>query len=60
MPVDWTPFVEFVKRHQQFMLTTHVRPDADGLGSLQALAEAMESLGKRVERVTAERTAAAL
>jgi phosphoesterase RecJ-like protein len=33
------------------MLTTHVRPDADGLGSLQALAEAMESRGKRVERI---------
>jgi bifunctional oligoribonuclease and PAP phosphatase NrnA len=51
MPVDWSPFVAFVRRHQRFVLTTHVRPDADGLGSLQALAEALESLGKRVERL---------
>jgi phosphoesterase RecJ-like protein len=51
MELDWSPFVAFVQRHQRFLLTTHVRPDADGLGSLQALAEAMESLGKRVERI---------
>jgi phosphoesterase RecJ-like protein len=51
MPLDWSPFTAFVHRHQRFALTTHVRPDADGLGSLQALAEALESLGKRVERV---------
>jgi phosphoesterase RecJ-like protein len=51
MELDWSPFVAFVQRHQRFLLTTHVRPDADGIGSLQALAEAMESLGKRVERI---------
>jgi phosphoesterase RecJ-like protein len=51
MPLDWSPFVEFVRRHQGFLLTTHVRPDADGLGSMQALAEALELVGKHVERV---------
>lgn len=51
MPLDWSPFTAFVHRHQRFALTTHVRPDADGLGSLQALGEALETLGKRVERV---------
>jgi phosphoesterase RecJ-like protein len=51
MPVDWSPFVDFVHRHQRFFLTTHVRPDADGLGSVQALGEALESLGKHVDRV---------
>ena len=51
MPVDWLPFVDFVHRHKRFLMTTHVRPDADGVGALQALAEALESLGKQTERV---------
>jgi phosphoesterase RecJ-like protein len=53
MPLDWSPLVAFVHRHQRFLLTTHVRPDADGLGSMLALAEALESLGKQVRRVIA-------
>ena len=31
MPIDWSPFVDLVHRHQRFVLTTHVRPDGDGL-----------------------------
>jgi phosphoesterase RecJ-like protein len=53
MPLDWSPFVAFVHRHASFLLTTHVRPDADGLGSVLALGEALEALGKRVFRVIA-------
>ncbi|GIW79010.1 MAG: phosphodiesterase [Gemmatales bacterium] len=53
MPVDWTPFVEFVKRHRKFMLTTHVRPDGDGLGSMLALAESLRDQGKQVTSVVA-------
>src|SRR5437588_6100216 len=34
MPLDWTPLVEIVHRHQRFLLTTHIRPDGDGLGSM--------------------------
>lgn len=55
MPLDWSPFADFVRRHERFFLTTHVRPDADGLGSLLALSEALESLGKRTARVIASR-----
>jgi len=55
MPLDWSPLVDFVRRHDRFLLTTHVRPDGDGLGSLQALAEALERLGKQVERVIPSR-----
>src|SRR3954468_7608212 len=51
MPLDWSPFVAFVARRHRFLLTTHVRPDADGLGSMLALAEALETLGKQVRRV---------
>jgi phosphoesterase RecJ-like protein len=49
MPLDWSPFVTFVRRHQRFLLTTHVRPDGDGLGSMLALGEALERLGKAVQ-----------
>jgi phosphoesterase RecJ-like protein len=51
MLLDWSPFVAFVRRHACVLLTTHVRPDADGLGSVLALGEALEALGKRVFRV---------
>jgi phosphoesterase RecJ-like protein len=53
MPIDWTPFVEFVRRHQRFLLTTHVRPDGDGLGSQTALAEVLRRRGKEVRQVIA-------
>lgn len=55
MPLDWAPFIDFVRRRDRFFLTTHVRPDADGLGSVQALGEALESLGKKVDRVIPSR-----
>ena len=53
MPIDWAPFVHFVRQHQRFLLTTHIRPDADGLGSLLALGEALQSRGKTVRRIIA-------
>jgi bifunctional oligoribonuclease and PAP phosphatase NrnA len=51
MPINWTPFVDLVRRHQRFLLTTHVRPDPDGLGSLLGLAAALEQMGKNVRLV---------
>jgi phosphoesterase RecJ-like protein len=53
MPIDWAPFVEFVRQHQRFLLTTHVRPDGDGLGSILALADALGQLGKSARLVVA-------
>ena len=53
MPLDWRPFVEAVRRHQSFLITTHVRPDGDGLGSMRALMEALERQGKEVQLVIA-------
>ena len=53
MPVDWSPFVELVRRHQRFLLTTHVRPDGDGLGSMLALDDVLRRLGKEVQLVIA-------
>src|SRR5579872_2635268 len=55
MPLDWTPFVELVRRHQRFLLTTHVRPDGDGIGSMLALADVLEAppLRKTVQMIVA-------
>ena len=47
MPVDWSPLVEFLRRHDRPLLMTHIRPDADGLGSQLALHDALTALGKR-------------
>jgi phosphoesterase RecJ-like protein len=51
--LDWSPFVDLVHRHQRFLLTTHVRPDGDGLGSALALIDVLEQLGKKTRLVIA-------
>ena len=51
MSIDWTPFVELVRSHRRFLITTHVRPDPDGLGSQLGLAAALEQMGKEVRLV---------
>lgn len=53
MPLDWSPFVELVNRHQRFLLMTHVRPDGDALGSELALAAALRASGKQARAVIA-------
>jgi len=53
MPLDWSPFVDIVRRHQRFLLTTHIRPDGDGIGSMQALARVLRQQGKDVQTVIA-------
>ena len=53
MPLAWDPFVDLVRRHQRFVMTTHVRPDGDGLGSMLALADVLERQGKDVRLVIA-------
>src|SRR5262245_46348598 len=47
MPLDWAPLVNLVRRHHRFLLTTHVRPDADGIGSMLGLADVLERQGKQ-------------
>jgi phosphoesterase RecJ-like protein len=53
MPLDWSPLVDLLRRSQRFLLTTHVRPDGDGLGSMLALADTLERLGKQVRTLIA-------
>jgi bifunctional oligoribonuclease and PAP phosphatase NrnA len=54
MPIDWRPFVELVKRYESFVLTSHMRPDCDAIGSELALAYALRSLGKQVRVVNGD------
>jgi len=46
--IPWPRFVEIVQSHRRFVLTTHVRPDGDALGSELAMAGILEALGKDV------------
>jgi phosphoesterase RecJ-like protein len=41
-------FHEFVARHRRFVLTTHINPDGDGIGSEIALASHLRAGGKTV------------
>ena len=46
--IPWPRFVEIVQAHRRFVLTTHVRPDGDALGSELAMAAILDALGKDV------------
>ncbi len=46
--INWPRFVELVQSHRRFLLTTHIRPDCDALGSELAMAAILEQLGKDV------------
>jgi phosphoesterase RecJ-like protein len=50
---DWSPLLDLVNNHQRFLLTCHVRPDGDALGSMLALADLLEQQGKSVRLVVA-------
>lgn len=53
MPIDWAPLREIIHHNQRFVLTSHVRPDADALGSELAMAGLLEQLGKEVRIINA-------
>ena len=46
--IDWPRFAELVHSHQRFVLTCHVRPDSDAVGSEMGMAGILEQLGKDV------------
>jgi phosphoesterase RecJ-like protein len=47
MPLDWSPLVAWLRRHERPLLMTHIRPDADGLGSQLALHDALTAIGRQ-------------
>src|SRR5436190_15746824 len=56
MSIDWTPLSDLIERHQRFLVTTHVRPDGDALGSEVGLAGLLRQKGKDVRVVNASLT----
>lgn len=47
MKRDWSQVKQVIQQYQKFILTTHINPDGDGLGSEIALAEYLKSAGKQ-------------
>jgi phosphoesterase RecJ-like protein len=54
MSIDWRPFTKLVNESQSFVLTSHMRPDCDAIGSETALAAALRSIGKTVRIVNGD------
>src|SRR6185312_13641297 len=53
MRIDWAPLREILQTQRRFVLTTHVRPDADALGSEIAMAGLLDQLGMEVRIINA-------
>jgi phosphoesterase RecJ-like protein len=51
MVIHWEPLREILHSNRRFVLSSHVRPDADALGSELGLAAILEALGKEVRIV---------
>ena len=56
MSIDWTPLSDVIARHDRFLVTTHVRPDGDALGSEVGMVGLLRQKGKDVRVVNASRT----
>lgn len=56
MNIDWPKFVQIVRQHRTFLLTSHIRPDCDALGSELGMAGVLDALGKEVLIVNGQPT----
>ena len=56
MPIDWSPLAAAVADCDRFVLTTHIRPDGDALGSEVGMAGLLRLLGKEVRVVNTSLT----
>lgn len=52
--IDWDRYWEMVRDAETVVLTSHVRPDGDSLGSQTAMAEALENSGKKVWMINSD------
>lgn len=60
MKIHWEPLQKIIHAHQRFVISSHVRPDADAIGSELGLARVLESLGKTVRIINTSPTPANL
>lgn len=56
MSIDWVRFSRLIAEHESFLLTSHVRPDCDALGSELGMAGVLDALGKQVRIVNGQLT----
>jgi phosphoesterase RecJ-like protein len=56
MPIYWQPVADIIHSAQRFVITSHVRPDGDALGSALGLAGILDSLGKSVRIINPSAT----
>jgi phosphoesterase RecJ-like protein len=56
MNIHWDPLRQIIEAHQRFVISSHVRPDADAIGSEIGLARVLEALGKTVRIVNTSAT----
>jgi phosphoesterase RecJ-like protein len=56
MTLDWTPLADLIANHERFLVTTHVRPDGDALGSEIGLAGILAARGRDVRIVNVSST----
>ncbi len=56
MNVDWARFCEVIKQANNIVLTSHIRPDCDALGSELGMAGVLRALGKKVRIVNGQAT----
>jgi phosphoesterase RecJ-like protein len=50
----WQQLIPVIQQYQSFVITSHVNPDCDALGSELALAEHLLNLGKRVSIINSD------
>jgi bifunctional oligoribonuclease and PAP phosphatase NrnA len=56
MSLDWDRLASILKSQKRFILTSHIRPDCDALGSELGMAGILEGMGKQVEIVNGHPT----
>ncbi len=55
-PIDWDALAKIIHDNQRFLLTSHIRPDCDALGSELGMAGVLRALGKDVRIVNGQAT----
>ncbi|MBX6316626.1 MAG: bifunctional oligoribonuclease/PAP phosphatase NrnA [Isosphaeraceae bacterium] len=56
MSIDWTPLSDLIAAYDRFLVTSHVRPDGDALGSEVGMAALLRQKGKDVRVVNVSLT----
>jgi phosphoesterase RecJ-like protein len=56
MSLDWERLASILRQHHHFVLTSHIRPDCDALGSELGMCGILEGMGKRVDIINGHPT----